>query len=86
MAVVALRLVQSALAERRLHAPDAADAGDVAEPLEIGERGDHGLLAAHGEMRQPFEARKNAAVFLREVQQRAEHGPNCPRDSEPAWP
>src|SRR5262245_49637868 len=36
--------------------------------------GHDGLLAAHREMREPFEARKDAAVFLGQVQQRAEHG------------
>src|SRR5262249_33021900 len=43
-----------------------------AEPFEVIERGDDALLAAHGEMRQALEARKDAPVFLGEVHQRAE--------------
>src|SRR5262249_47613059 len=60
-------------AERRLYLPDAADAGDEAEPFQIGERGDDALLAAHRQMGEAFEARKDAAVFLDEIEQRAEH-------------
>src|SRR5215831_12501117 len=66
--------------ERRLDLPNSADAGDEAEPLEIGERGHHRLLAAHAEMREPLEAREDAAVLLGEVEQRAEHALGRARD------
>src|SRR5262249_49962786 len=58
-------------AERRLYLPDAADAGDEAEPFQIGEGPHHARRATHGEMGEPFEAREHAAVFLGEVHQRA---------------
>src|SRR5262249_22426027 len=45
---------------------DAPDAGDEAERLKVGDRSHHGLPAAHGEVRQAFEAGEYPAVFLRE--------------------
>src|SRR5262245_4411927 len=50
-------------AERRLDLPNSPDPGHEAEPLEIRERGDDALLAAHRQMGDAFEARKDAAVF-----------------------
>jgi hypothetical protein len=41
-------------------------------PFQVGERGHHRLLAAHGEVHEPFERRKDPAVFLGEAHQRAE--------------
>jgi len=67
---VCIRDLPRGEAERRLHLPDAPDAGDEAEPFQIGERRDDRLLAAHRQMGEPFEAREDAAVFLCQVQQR----------------
>jgi hypothetical protein len=63
---ISIRDLPRGEAERRADAADAPDAGDEAERLKVGDRRHHGLPAAHGEVRQAFEAGEYPAVFLRE--------------------